>query len=60
MMGLQDASPAFQKVISQILQSINGVFVYQDDILIVGENQETHDRRIRGAEEIVRKRILLE
>ncbi len=28
------------------LQGIDGVYVYQDDILIEGENQEEHDRRL--------------
>ncbi len=43
-MGLKDATSAFQKIVTQILFGLDGVFVYQGDILIVGKTQEEHDK----------------
>ncbi|MCP3664187.1 MAG: hypothetical protein GY696_17135, partial [Gammaproteobacteria bacterium] len=45
-MGLKDAASAFQKKISQVMAGLDGVFVYQDDILIAHKTKEEHDKTL--------------
>ena len=40
--GIASAPGIFQRVIESILQGIDGVFVYLDDILITGSTEEAH------------------
>ena len=40
--GIASAPGIFQRVIESLLQGINGVVVYFDDILIMGESEEAH------------------
>jgi len=40
--GIASAPAIFQRAIETILQGIPGVLVYQDDILITGEDDQTH------------------
>ena len=40
-MVMKNASAIFQKTIEQILKDIKGVIIYQDDVLIYAENEDT-------------------
>ena len=40
--GVASAPAIFQKLMDQVLQGIDGVICYLDDILITGKNTETH------------------
>ena len=40
--GIASAPGIFQRVIESLLQGINGVVVYLDDILITGDSEEAH------------------
>ena len=40
--GIASAPGIFQRVIESILQGIDGVVVYLDDILITGSTEEAH------------------
>lgn len=40
--GVARAPAIFQKLMDQVLQGIDGVICYLDDILITGQNTETH------------------
>ena len=40
--GIASAPAIFQRVIEAVLQEIDGVFTYLDDILIAGSTKEEH------------------
>lgn len=40
--GVAGAPAIFQKLMDQVVQGIDGVICYLDDILITGQNTETH------------------
>ena len=44
--GISSAPEHFQRRVSTILDSISGVLCNMDDILVYGENQTVHDRRL--------------
>ena len=44
--GIASAPGLFQREMEQILNSINGVVVYFDDVLISGKTREEHDKRL--------------
>ena len=44
--GISSAPEHFQRRMSTILDSISGVLCNMDDILVYGENQTVHDRRL--------------
>ena len=44
--GISSASEHFQRKMSDLLADIPGVIVYIDDILIFGETQEIHDKKL--------------
>ena len=44
--GINSAPEHFQRRMSSILDSIPGVLCNMDDILVFGENQEVHDKRL--------------
>lgn len=48
MFGISCAPEIFQKAIEQILKGCNGYFVYIDDILIYGKDEEQHNRRLNA------------
>ena len=45
--GLCNAAQAFQRFMDCITRGLEGVHVYIDDILVVGRNDEEHERRLR-------------
>ena len=45
--GIASAPETFQCVLSDLLEGLDGVFVYIDDILVVGEDQDVHDKRLQ-------------
>ena len=47
-MGLTDSASVFQRSISQALAGLPGVAVYIDDIIIYGENDAVHDKRLEN------------
>ena len=44
--GIASAPAIFQRAIDTILQGIDGVVVYQDDILVTGKTQDEHIQRL--------------
>lgn len=50
--GVASAPAIFQKLMDQVLQGIDGVICYLDDILITGQNTETH---MRNLEEVLKR-----
>ncbi|XP_065188042.1 uncharacterized protein K02A2.6-like [Sycon ciliatum] len=46
--GVSSAPSIWQKAIEQVLQGLEGVVVYFDDILICGNTQQQHDERLRA------------
>lgn len=49
--GLLVLPDIFQKIMDQILQGLDGVICYLDDILIMGRDTEDH---LRNLEEVLR------
>ena len=45
--GISSASEVFQKVLSQVLEGLDGVTNSIDDILVYAETKEEHDERLR-------------
>jgi len=45
--GISSASEIFQREVSNILEGIDGVMAYQDDIIICGKTTDEHDQRLR-------------
>ena len=56
--GLSSAPDVFQKVMSEMFESIEGVEVVVDDILVWGESEEQHDARLTQVLEKARARNL--
>ena len=50
--GISSATGIFKRVIESLLQDIDGVVVYLDDILVTGNSEETH---LRALEEVLRR-----
>ena len=44
--GITSASEVFQKAINKVLQGLEGVMAYIDDILVYGSTKEIHDARL--------------
>ena len=44
--GITSAPEYFQKKMSQLLEGLDGVVCMMDDVLIYGQNQAEHDRRV--------------
>ena len=55
--GISSASEIFQRVVSTLLdiQSLDGVAVYQDDIIISGIDVKEHDERLQQVLNIIEK-----
>lgn len=47
MFGVNTAPEAFQRVMTEILEGCQGTLNYLDDILVFGETQEIHDKRLK-------------
>lgn len=45
--GIASAPGTFQRALSDLIEGIDGVFVYINDILIVGKNEKEHDARLK-------------
>ena len=45
--GLCSAPEIFQAEMSRILEGVDGVVIHMDDVLVHGEDQERHDRRLQ-------------
>lgn len=46
--GLSSSAAIFQKTLEKILSGIDGVLVFQDDILVTGSNAEEHLKRLHN------------
>lgn len=44
--GLKSGAKIFQRLIEKMLEGLNGVFVYVDDIIICGKSKETHNKNL--------------
>ena len=44
--GITSASEIFQRKMSEILEGIDGIAVYQDDVIVTGSNLKEHDQRL--------------
>ena len=51
--GLSSSPGIFQRFISQLLANVEGVAAYLDDIIVSGENQEEHDKRLKQVLELL-------
>ena len=45
--GVKNAAQAFQRLMDTVLQRLDCVFVYLDDILVASASEEEHMREIR-------------
>ena len=45
--GLRNAAQTFQRLMDNIMQELDFIFVYLDDILIASKNEKQHRRHIR-------------
>jgi transposase InsO family protein len=45
--GISSAPEMYQKVMNHILQGLQGVVVYLDDVLVFGATMEEHDKRLK-------------
>ena len=46
--GISSAPEIFQRTLSRILEDLDGTICQMDDILVHGEDQSVHDRRLRA------------
>ena len=47
--GTACASVIFQREMTRILQGVDGVYAYQDDIIVVGSALEQHGKRLENS-----------
>ena len=45
--GISSAPELFQRRINQVLEGLSGVLCLMDDVLVFGETQDEHDRRLK-------------
>ena len=53
--GVCSAPEVFHKVMEQMMENINGVRVYMDDILVWGHTEKEHDERLEAVRDRIRK-----
>ena len=53
--GVCSAPEMFHKVMEQMMENINGVRVYMDDILVWGHTEKEHDERLEAVRDRIRK-----
>lgn len=53
--GISSASEVFQKTLNEIVDSLPGVHVYVDDILVWGTSRTQHDQRLKGMPEAAKQ-----
>ncbi|KAJ1160879.1 hypothetical protein NDU88_001369, partial [Pleurodeles waltl] len=46
--GLASAAAVFQRAMERLLGGLQGIKVYQDDILVYGRDEKEHNERVRG------------
>ena len=46
--GISSASEIFQREMTALLEGIEGILIYQDDILVYGSSVEEHDKRLNA------------
>ena len=51
--GISIASEIYQREMSRILQGLDGVQVYQDDIIVHGKNVQQHDERLHKTLDVI-------
>ena len=51
--GISSAPEIFQRKMSETLQGLEGTEVYMDDVLIHGETEEIHDKRLAEALKVI-------
>ncbi|KAJ1172674.1 hypothetical protein NDU88_004518, partial [Pleurodeles waltl] len=56
--GLASAAAVFQKLMHKLFKDVEGVIVFQDDILIMGKNRMQHDERVNRVLGIQREKGL--
>jgi transposase InsO family protein len=49
--GISCASEIFQRKMTEVLEDLEGVLIYQDDILVYGANADEHDKRLKAVME---------
>ena len=53
--GLASSGPAFQGIMSDMLQGIEGVEVYLDDVVVHAATQQEHDRRVEQVLDVFKR-----
>ena len=53
--GLTNSPATFQRLLDHVLQDLEGVYVYIDDVIICSQNQAEHLKRLRSVFERFRK-----
>lgn len=53
--GIKQAPAIFQSCMDRMLLGLEGVISYQDDILVWGSNQESHDARLKDALKLIKE-----
>ncbi|XP_055589748.1 uncharacterized protein K02A2.6-like [Uranotaenia lowii] len=53
--GINCAPEIFQRVMTQIVNGIDGVIVYIDDIVVTGRTRQEHDTRLRQVLKVIRQ-----
>lgn len=56
--GLNSAPEIFQRIMSQLIQGIEGAFCFLDDIIVAGESREQHDMRLENVLKVLRQNNL--
>lgn len=54
MFGITCAPEIFQRVMSDMLGGIDGVIIYIDDVVIAGETEQEHDKRLQQVLSVLR------
>lgn len=57
--GLASAPAIFQRFMTELFKGIDGVLCYLDDIIIVGETKEQHDKRLKSVLQRLKRRNVL-
>ena len=46
--GLASAASVFQRIVEQVLDGLEGISIYQDDVLVFGKDKQEHDARLKA------------
>ena len=47
-MGLKNSGPTFQRMLEAVLQGLEGLFIYLDDVLVWAKNEAQHQKRVEA------------